>query len=192
MIKIRFLIWAILFFASFSFAETIAVQAASGQANGYQIYKENCLQCHDMQIIAPRHFVQKNMEADLLISPPHDNKGVDLSLIYKQKEYSADWLWLYINNFSEHPHITDAPLPSLTSQDAKDLFHFIDWANNPHKVTAIRLGILSFIYLAILLIFWSLWAFKLQRRVVRRYDRYDVPSFPKNAPENLTKASNDP
>lgn len=181
-------------FSSVSFAQNQSEQTSiitlSPEAKGYEIYKENCLNCHDIKTIAPRHFMQKNMVPELLISPWHENKGADLSLIYKQTEYSPALLLSYIQDFSQHPKIEAAHL--LTPSDKEDLFSFIDWANQPYKITAIRLGIFSFIYLSILLIFWSLWAFKLQRRVVRRYDRYDVPSFPKNAPESLTKASNDP
>ncbi len=162
----------------------------TSQAKGYEIYQQYCLTCHDMKIVTPKQLKERKMPPHTLTSPWHENKGSDLSLLYKQKQYSSEQLWDYLYNFSNHhSSLLSFKVPE---ENKKYLFTFIDWANHSHKVTAIRLGILSFIYLSVLLMFWGLWAIKLQHRVIRRYDRYDVPSFPKNAPENLTKASNDP
>ncbi len=144
-----------------------------------------------MKVLTPKDLKDRKIQANLsLISPWHEKKGKDLSLIYKQKKYSSKQFLEVLHNLSSYHD--DSFSLEMNEEELPYLFTFIHWANQPYKMTAIRLGILSFIYLFLLLIFWGLWALKLQHRVIRRYDRYDVPSFPKNAPENLTKASNDP
>lgn len=191
MIKQLIFYMGLLFFG-LSFAETTSLKPAkSDMVLGYALYVQNCTKCHDLTAISPLWLKEQMILAPMeaLSSGGHENKGKDLSLLYKQTDFTKETLEAYLNDFYKlHGSITAI---TFGDNDGQNLLYFIDEVNNPHQFTAYRLGILSLIYLSVLLIFWLLWAIKLQHRVTRRYDRYDIPSFPKKAPENFTKASND-
>ncbi len=53
-----------------------------------------------------------------------------------------------------------------------------------------KLGIIVVIYLSAQGIIWSLWFLRLNRLVLKRYDRYDIPNFPKSK-KDLPNVSND-
>lgn len=185
---LRIFTLALILFAQNIFAEEVRI---TNIERGYNQYLRACISCHDMQMISHNelknlHFQQTPLPQKPLIEQNNVRKQQDLSLLYKQTGYNYEKLQQFFINFAEHPNV--GYHNNITDEA---LLQYIHWANKPYQHTATSLGILSLIYLSIMLIVWSFWAFKLHRRVIRRYDRYDVPNFPDNAPSNLTEASND-
>lgn len=185
---LRVFVLGFMLFAPNIFAEETVI---SDLERGYNQYLRTCIACHDMQMISRNELKDLNFQQTPLPSKPlieRNNliKQQDLSLLYKQKGYKYEMLEDFFVNFTNHPNVG-------YHNDITDeaLLQYIHWANKPYQHTARSLGILSLIYLSAMLIVWSFWAFKLHRRVIRRYDRYDVPNFPDDAPSNLTEASND-
>ncbi|MFV0322066.1 MAG: hypothetical protein ACK5LE_06785 [Alphaproteobacteria bacterium] len=185
---LRIFILSLLLLAQNTLAEDMIT---SDFERGYNQYLRACIACHDMQMISRNElknlkFQQTPLPARPLIEQNNLIKQQDLSLIYKQKGYNYEKLEDFFVNFANHPNVG-----YHNDISDKALLQYIHWANKPYQNTAKSLGILSLIYLSVMLIVWGFWAFKLHRRVIRRYDRYDVPNFPDDAPSNLTEASND-
>ncbi|MFV0430573.1 MAG: hypothetical protein ACK5MJ_00165 [Alphaproteobacteria bacterium] len=159
--------------------------------HGYNEYTKSCLGCHDMAMISRNeleelHFRQTDLPNKPLIDAQSQVKYQDLSLLYKQTSYNYDKLRQFLTSFPEHPTVN-----YRHNLNQEYLLKFIHWANKPYANKAKRLGYLSMGYLLLMLTIWGLWALKLHHRVIRRYDRYDIPTFPDDNSSDFTNASND-